>query len=170
MSSGKNVVHIVVTDANILINLIHVRHIGILGRLPGYEFVVPNEVIREVTNPQQHEILQATIDSGELRSMAIDDIATLELFVELCSIMGPGEAACLSIAVLRGWLIASDEKRVFRRESEARLGPGRIINTAGIFLMAIRAGILTIEEADEARSWLENHRFRLPFKSFSEIL
>lgn len=49
------VVRVVVTDANILINLIQVECLAILGRLPGYEFVIPDEVIREVKHADQRE-------------------------------------------------------------------------------------------------------------------
>lgn len=170
MGLGTSVVRVVVTDANILINLIHVQRLELLGALPGYEFVVPDEAVREVTDPAQCEALQAAITSSVLWPVAIDDMATLELFAELRAIMGPGEAACLSLAVQRGWLIASDEKRVFRREAQARLGPGRILNTAGILLLAIRAGMLTTEQADNAKSELERRRFRMKFASFRDLL
>jgi hypothetical protein len=35
---------------------------------------------------------------------------------------------------------------------------------------AIRAGLMSVEEADAAKSILERHRFRLPFQSFREVL
>jgi len=170
MGAGTAVVRVVVTDANILINLIHVRCLALLGGLPGYEFVVPDEVVREVTDTDQCGALQAAITSSVLRLITIDDLPTLELFAELRAIMGPGEAACLSLAAKRGWLIASDERRVFRREALGRLGPGRIVNTAGIFLLAIRAGVMTIEEADDAKAELEHHRFRMAFTSFRDLM
>jgi len=170
MVPPASIVRVIVTDTNILINLIHVRCLEVLGRLPGYEFVVPQEVIREVTAPEQIEALQVTIQSGALRTVVIDDVATLELFSELSTMMGPGEAACLSLAVKHKWFIASDERRVLRREALARLGSGRIVNTAGIFLLAIRAGILTVEDANNAKEELEQHRFRMTFGSFRELL
>ncbi len=105
MSLASAVVRIVLTDANIIINLIHTQCLGILGKLPGYEFVVPDEVVREVTDPGQGEVLQAAIAAGALRAITIDDLATLKLFAELVAIMGSGEAACLSIAQTRGWLV-----------------------------------------------------------------
>ena len=36
---------IAVADANVLINLIHVQQLGMLASLPGYEFVVTDDVI-----------------------------------------------------------------------------------------------------------------------------
>ena len=170
MSLASAVVRIVLTDANIIINLIHTHCLGILGKLSGYEFVVPGEVVREVTDPRQSEALRLAIDAGAVRAITIDDVATLKLFAELLAIMGSGEAACLSLAQTRGWFIASDEKKVFRREALARLGPGRIMNTAGILLVAIRAGVICVDDADRMKAELERHRFRMPFASFRELL
>ena len=60
MGLNAAVVRVVVTDANIPINLIQVQYLEILGRLSGYEFVV-DEVIREVTYPDQLEALQSML-------------------------------------------------------------------------------------------------------------
>jgi predicted nucleic acid-binding protein len=81
-----------------------------------------------------------------------------------------GEAACLALAVHRGALVASDEKRAFKREAETRLGPGRILNTPGLFLIGIRRGLLTVEEADDLKRALESKRFRMKFDSFRELI
>ena len=170
MDLDAALVRVVLTDANIIINLNHINSLGLLGILPGFEFVVPDEVVREVSDPGQQQTLQSTIDSGAVRTITIDDIPTLELFAELSTIMGAGEAACLSLAQTRGWLVASDERRVFRREAIARLGAGRIINTAGILLIAIRAGVITVVEADRLKAELERHRFRMTFASFRELI
>jgi predicted nucleic acid-binding protein len=97
-------------------------------------------------------------------------VAELALFVELRRSLGMGEAACLALAVHRGALVASDEKRAFRREAETRLGPGRILNTPGLLLLSIRRGLLTVEEADEIKNTLESKRFRMKFRSFKELL
>jgi len=84
--------------------------------------------------------------------------------------MGKGESACLAIAQRRKWIIASDEKRRFRREAVKRLGEGKILTTPGILLMAIKVGILSVEEADKAKVILEGRRFKRTFKSFGDFL
>ena len=48
---------IVVSDANVLINLMHVGRLDICGRLPGFEFVVPNHVREEIMLPEQRAAL-----------------------------------------------------------------------------------------------------------------
>ena len=163
-------VQVVVTDANILINLIHIGRLSILGALAQFEFVVPDEVVAEILNEEQAAALRAAIDASHLASVGFQDTEELTAFAALASFLGKGESACLALAQQRGWWVASDEGGAFRREAQQRLGPGRLINTPGLLLSAIRAGILTVDEADQAKAVLEQHRFRVRFKSFRDLL
>jgi predicted nucleic acid-binding protein len=163
-------IRIVVTDANVLINLIHTDLLATLGRLPGYEFVVPDHVHAEVTDEKQRKALDAAIAAGVVDLVSVTDLAAIELYAELSQVMGSGEAACLALASTETWIVASDEKRRFRREALARLGEGRILTTPGLVLLAIRAGVLTVEEADAAKAVLETKRFTMQFASFRELL
>ena len=167
---GSSIVRVVVTDTNILINLIHIGRLDLLGKLPPYSFVVPEEVIKEVREPQQAQALQTAISSGLLVEVQFADPAELKVYADLIQILGSGEAACLSLAQCRHWLIASDEKKKFRRETLARLGTGRLLNTPGILTLAITGGVLTVEDADQAKAVLELHRFTMSFRSFRHVL
>ena len=87
--------------------------------------------------------------------------------------MGRGEAACLSMAEQRGWLAAVDERGRFLRLARERLGEGRILNilnTPGILLLAIHAGLVSVDEADVLKARLETHRYRMRFDSFRDVL
>ena len=161
---------IVVTDANIIINLIHAHRLALASALPSYEFVVPEDVASEITEPAQRSALETAIAAGHLRRETITAPAELTRYAELRQVVGKGEAACLALAESRGWLVASDEKRRFRHEALTRLGVGRLVTTPGLFLLAIRAGAMSVEEADEAKAILERHRFRMPFGSFREVV
>lgn len=161
---------IVVTDANIVINLIHAGHLALLGALPGYEFIVPEDVVSEITDPAQRGALETAIHTGLLRRETITATAELTRYAQLRQVVGKGEAACLTLAESRGWLVASDEKRRFRREVLASLGAGRVVTTAGLLVLAIRAGLISVEQADEAKAVLERNRFRMGFKSFREVI
>ena len=44
------------------------------------------------------------------------------------------------------------------------------MNTPGIYVLFIRAGLLTVEEADQAKVILEQHRFRIALVSFRELI
>ncbi len=134
---GSSPVRVVVTDANILINLIHVGRLDLLGKLPLYSFVVPEEVVKEVKDPSQAEALQTAISSGLLQEVQLMDPAELTVYADLIQILGSGEAACLSLAQCRQWLIASDEKKKFRRHEFSFLSRGSspIVSTSGARLI-----------------------------------
>jgi len=161
---------VVVIDANILINLLHINRLDLLGKLPPYSFVVPEQVVKEVRDPAQAAAIQAAISSGLLEEIQLTAIGELTIYAELVQIMGIGEAACLSLAQSRGWFIASDEKKKFHKETFARLGPARLLNTAGIFVHAIKLGVVTLEDADHAKVLLEARKFKMQFASFRDIL
>lgn len=162
---------VVVTDANVLINLIHADLLALLSDLPPYRFVVPNHVVAEVAYPDQRDKLDAAISAGYLTVVAITNIDALAVFAELTQVMGRGEAASLALAETTGAHIACDEKKgPFRRESQKRLGAGRILGTQSIILHAIRTKRITVARADQAKSALEANQFKMDFASFADLV
>ena len=61
MSSRKR---IVVADAGVLINLIHVNALQLFGRLAGFEFVVIEHVVQEIIRPDQAAALAHAMQQG----------------------------------------------------------------------------------------------------------
>jgi predicted nucleic acid-binding protein len=161
---------IVVTDANVLINLMHVSRLGLLAKIPNHEFVVPEHVREEITIPGQRATLEAAVNDGWLKVEVIDDLGAITMFTELIARIGRGEAACIAIAAKERWHIASDEKKRFLREVEARVGVGRVITTVDVFVLAIKAGLLTVEDADADKVTLESKRFKVSFTSYRELV
>lgn len=49
---------IVATDANVLINFIHIGQLDVLGALPDITFMVPSEVTNEITDTMQATALR----------------------------------------------------------------------------------------------------------------
>jgi len=167
---APNSASIVITDTSILINLSHTRHLSFLGKIEGFEFVVPDEVVSEITQPDQKGIVEAALSEGILKRERITTPAELSLFADLLQILGSGESACLALAACRGWMVACDERRVFLREARNRLGERRILNTAGLYLLWIRAGILSVSDADQAKEILESRRFKFAFRSYGDLV
>ena len=159
----------VVVDTNVLINLSHLDRLDLLAALEGYKFVAPDFVVTEVTVPEHAQKLAVALEQGHLRQEPIvgGEIAT---YGELKQVMGKGEAACLAMAEARGWLVASDERRRVLRHAGERLGPGRILNTPGILVLAIRTGAISVEEADQYKAILEKKRFKMKFASFRDVV
>ena len=172
MTSGPEtgVVEIVVADANVLINLTHVSRLGLLARLPGHKFMIPDHVSREIRRPEQRAQLDAAQNSGDLQLCSIKHLEDISLFSRLIGRLGRGEAACLVLATRHGWTIASDEKGRFRREAVKRVGDRRLIGTPDLYVRAIQAELLTVEEADSDKAVLEGKRFKMTFRSFRERL
>lgn len=160
---------VVVTDTNVLINLIHVEALGLLGSLPGFEFVVVDDVVQEITRPEQTHALSVAMNRGWIRRVSLDKPEGIALFAELVRVVDRGEAASLAWAVVENAVIACDEKRGFRREAQARVGEARMLTTPGIFVLAIRLKLLTVVEADRMKAVLESKRFKMAFASFSEV-
>ncbi|MDD4933519.1 MAG: hypothetical protein PHO89_08665 [Methylacidiphilaceae bacterium] len=78
----------VVTDANILINLIHAQALGLLGGLDGHEFVLVDQVEAEITRPEQAAALRHAIDRAWLHREAVNTIPGLSIFADLSRMMG----------------------------------------------------------------------------------
>lgn len=156
-------------DASVLINLLHAECLAVLDELPGYGFVVPEDVVAEIVDPRQREEVDRAVTEHRLRIVTISEPDDLAAYGELRRVLGRGEAACIVLAKRHGWLIACDEKGRFQREATTALGAGRVVNTAGLLVMAIRAGAMSVADADHAKDILERHRFKMPFASFSDL-
>jgi predicted nucleic acid-binding protein len=161
---------VVATDTNVLINLVHINRMDLLGKLPPYSFVVPEQVTKEVKDPAQAAAVRTAIVTTLLDEVQLTRLPELQLYAQLVRTLGIGESACLTLAECRGWLIASDERKTFYREAVRRLGEGRILNTAGILIRAITLDMITLEEADDAKAILERNRFRMKFASFRDVI
>lgn len=126
----------VVVDATVVISLAKVGRLGLLGTLPGWLFVVPDQVVEEVTYPDQAEALRQVIQAGGLRQESSTDPAEMALYAELRQRMGKGEAACLAMAATRGWYLASDDRgRAFRRLLREHLGDDRLLSTPALLAL-----------------------------------
>lgn len=167
---ATNAETVVVTDANILINLLRIGQLPLLGTLDAYRFLVPEEVLGEITDPAQREETTSAIASGYIGQVVVDTMESLALFAELRDLMGRGEAACLALAATMGCYIASDEKKRFRRRAIELIGEARILRTESILLEAIHQGRISVSEADGFKATLEENRYSMPFKSFSDLL
>lgn len=157
----------VLVDASVLINLANLKRLSLLG---GFEerFLVPRSVVDEIRRETQRRRLRNAFQAGFLEQMDPEDSDSLLLFSRLRREgLGGGEAACLAMAATRGWIVASDDRLAQR---EARRRGVEYLGTPGLLLIAIRRDLLTLEEADAMIGVLEEHRFRVAFESFAELL
>jgi predicted nucleic acid-binding protein len=162
---------IVATDTSILINLCHVERLYILSKLPGLKFTITEYVKTEITKDDQLKQVEEAIKDGCISVEVITDIEEIHEYAELNKVLGKGEAACLAMAEHRNWLVACDEKnRVFIREAASRLGRDRIITTSDLVVRAIKASVISVDEADRWISVWARNRFVVKINSFRELL
>lgn len=159
----------VAVDATVLVNLCHVDRLDLLESIQGYEFLVPAEVDGEITESAQRALLDDLLARGRVSTTNVSGVAELTVFAELRAVLGLGESACIAIAEVRSWLIGCDDRRALAHAA-ARLGKGNAFTTPGLFVLAIRQGLLTVDEADALKGVLEACRFRMRFGSFAELL
>jgi predicted nucleic acid-binding protein len=140
---------IVAVDATVVVNLVRAGRLDLLGTVRDLEFVVPDEVVEEVSYPNQAAALARAFEAGHVRQESISDPEALSLYAELRQRMGKGEAACLAMATTYGWIVASDDHgRAFRRLARAHIGLNRVLDIPGIVHLARQQGLLSAEEAD----------------------
>lgn len=162
-------IRVVVADASVLINLIHADALVLLGRLSGLEFVVVEDVISEITWPEQATALTEALSRSWIRREKLERPEGLALFADLSRVLDRGEAASLAWAIVEKAAFACDDRQA-RREARARMGEGRTFTTPGILVTAIREELLTIEQADGMKAVLEANRFRMAFASFRDVI
>lgn len=162
----------VVLDTSVLLNFLKVDRLDLLVDLPGHAFLVTDHVRREVTEPIHASALGAALAESKLHEVRVDDPEELATFGLLArtNVLGVGECAALALATGRGFVAAIDDK-VARKKATTLLGFDRYLGTADLMVIAIRGGLIGVEAADEVkRLWQEQHRFRLGFTSFAEVL
>lgn len=127
-------------------------------------------MLDELAEPGQRVYVDEAIAGGGLELIVSSDLAEITKAVELRRHMDRGEAVAFAVAEHRGWLIATDEGRRTRRMIIEQLGAKRLLTTPAILLSCIRAGVLTVVDADAIKVELERHRFRMVFTSFAELI
>jgi predicted nucleic acid-binding protein len=158
------------TDACILINLLRAHRLDLLGAVPPYVFFIPKEALGEITYPDQQAELQEALDRGWIQETRLEAIAELQIFARANEQLGSGESACLALAQARNWILGTDDSKGAKWGKVISASGIQILNTPGILLLAIRQGVLTIEQADEIKTLLEASRFRMGFASFRDLV
>lgn len=160
---------IVLLDTCILINMFRGECTDILGSLVQYDFRVTSHVVNEITDPEQQSVLRRLIEHGVLSVELVSDNSTIQDIEFYMHRLAAGEASCLAVAKHNNWIVGTDDGLAIRIV-EREIASNKVITTPGLLVTAIRYGIVSIEEADSIKELLETDKFRMSFKSFSEIV
>jgi predicted nucleic acid-binding protein len=165
-----------IIETSVLVNFLKVDRTDLLAKHPYYRFVVIDLVRNEVTQYYADQVarLQAAIAAGELlpdQPPEATDPAELAAFATMSRVkIGEGERAGVAAAHTRGLPLAMDDERAWKRAASFCAGVLRE-STVSIMVALIRAGTIDVGEADAIKlEWETNHRFRLKFTSFTEVV
>lgn len=160
----------VVVVSSVLINLIHVQALQLLSQLQPWSFVVPLEVIGEITRPDCSEAQDHALNMEWIQVAPLDSPTEFELLATAMQRVELGESACLALARSRGWRIACDEKRKFLPLALDWLGQNQVVGTQGLVVLMIRRGLLSVEQADQYLEVWSRNRFRISISTFQELI
>jgi predicted nucleic acid-binding protein len=161
-------------DTSVLINFLAIDQATLLLLHPRYRFILTEHVRYEVTEfyPEQYARLEAVLMEGAIEQIRVDDPEELEMFAALTILdrFGVGECAAIAAAAHRGCAIAIDDRAASNHVRRA-FPAVSLETTQSLVAGLIRAAVLTVTVADGFKDrWERQHRFRLPFASFKDIL
>lgn len=141
---------VVISDACCLINLYAAGDFAsVLGGI-GWPVYVSAGVVAEAyytlvpDQEDQGRLIPApidlgpAIDQGVLKTCEVSGGEEADLFVRLASTLDDGEAGCLAIAKVRGWSLATDDRKAIR--------------------LATELGVLTITTPELMKRWADRTR------------
>ena len=159
----------VALDASVLLSFLILNRVAILAILPDYHFVVLDAVEQEVQRPEQQIVLVDAFEENLIDRAGPATPEELAIFAAHRKVLGLGEAACLAAAEQRGWILASDERGVFRRIACERIGEARTLTTPSILALAVRVSVIRAGELRDAKTKLERNRLRMPPGTFDDL-
>lgn len=164
---------IMVSDTSVLVNFLRIERVDLIAD-HSYEFLVTDHVSEEITDnyPAQLELFECAVADGILRVVSVTDAKAVALFARLSSTgtLGAGECSAIALSVHGGYSLAIDDKRA-AKQARSVSSNLKILRTQELVASMIQEDLLTVAEADAMKdTWSDNHRFRLPFNSFNDIL
>lgn len=163
-----------IIDSSTLINFLAVDRADLLEHNRRYRFLITEHVRSEISDayPEQLARLASLLDRNIIEESPVTALNELEVFAGLAASnrLGQGECASIAAASERGLVLAIDDKRA-KREASALNPHLVIVNTQSLMVELIWDGIIDVPSADAIKkSWEKEHRFRLPFTSFADLV
>lgn len=164
----------VIIDTSTLINFLRIGRVDLLAGLTAYRFVLPDNVQAEVLTsyPIEYANLELALQARHLHviSLTAPDELAVYVAMQALRVLGDGECAAIAAAHARRLPLAMDD-RPARTKAGAHYPRLILFDTVGLMVEALRAGLLTVPEADAIKAFWDSNRFKKPhFKSFGDLL
>ena len=159
---------LLIADASTLLNFLRVRRFDLVHGL-GYRVRIVDAVYEEVQT--EREQLDRIVEEGHIKTITLEGKAITDSVAKFLALgLGNGESFSFAAAVEFEAAIAVDDIRAVKKV-KGIAGGLTVVTSTDIVVAGIRASRLTLSEADLLKAdWAENHRFRLKFNSFGDLL
>ncbi|GMV88876.1 MAG: hypothetical protein AMXMBFR81_18070 [Chthonomonas sp.] len=135
----------------------------------GYRVRIVDAVFEEIQSEREH--LEALVHGGKIKTLTLEGKAITDTVATLLGLgLGSGESFSFAAAIEFDGAVASDDRRAVKLAKS--MSPNlTILTTPDIVVAGIHSQIISLEEADLLKAdWAENHRFRLKFETFEELV
>jgi predicted nucleic acid-binding protein len=159
---------LLVADASTLLNFLRVRRFDLLHDL-GFRVRIVDAVYEEIQS--EREQLDQLVEANKIRTLTLEGAAITGNVAKFLALgLGNGESFSFAAAIEFQAAIAIDDIRAEKKVKATAAGL-RVVTSTDVVVAGIRANRLTLPEADLLKAdWADNHRFRLKFNSFGDIL
>jgi len=159
---------LLIADASTLLNFLRVRRFDLVHGL-GYRVRIVDAVYEEIQT--EREQLDRIVEEGHIKTITLEGTAITDSVAKFLALgLGNGESFSFAAAVEFEAAIAIDDIRAVKK-TKGIAGGLTVVTSTDIVVAGIRASRLTLQEADLLKAdWASNHRFRLKFNSFGDLL
>jgi predicted nucleic acid-binding protein len=159
---------LLIADASTLLNFLRVRRFDLMQGL-GYRIRIVDAVFEEIQSEREH--LEELVNDGHIKTLTLEGKAIRDTVATLLGLgLGSGESFSFAAAIEFEGAVAIDDRRAVKRVQS--VSPSlKILTTPDIVVAGILARKISVAEADTLKvDWAENHRFRMKFATFNDLL
>ena len=155
-----------IVDNTVLTNFAIIKREDILQKVFDGVLFTANEVLQEFQRGEKRGVLPNT-DWSWIQVLKIESDKERPVFERLTERLGSGESACLSLAINRNMKILTDDLET--RSCAQRLGIS-VSGTIGLLVLAVKKGIISLEEGNKFLFEMVENGYYSPYKSLNTLL
>jgi len=154
-----------IADTTVLSNFALVQRPELLS-MAGSEVITAAQVMEEIRRGVERGLLPLW-DWQWLSICTLDTPEEVQLFEHISRRLGQGEAACLALAIQRGYTFLTDDGDARRWSHRAEIP---VSGTIGILVRLVQRGTLTIDEGNALLTEMRQKGFYAPVDRLDGLL
>ncbi|MFH1318642.1 MAG: DUF3368 domain-containing protein [Candidatus Omnitrophota bacterium] len=156
----------VIVDATVFVNFALIGREAILEKLFGDFCFTTEEVIKELHRGEEREILPKSNRSW-VKVLKVTTEEEYQSFILFNRRLGEGESSCLSLAISHNLNLLTDD--LDTRKYAQRRGVS-VSGTIGVLVVAVRGGIVSLEEGNRLLLGMIEKGYYSPCKKLNELM